>query len=99
MQFHRRLLLAVALHRCGQRAIRLQKAKSQLIGIKQPSNGGGTSDGRQGRALAIAMIASAYGQDYPVKPITWSTYAAGGPADLLARTVAAGMGDLLGSRS
>ena len=51
-------------------------------------------------ALAIAMIASAaYGQDYPVKPITLvNPYAAGGPADLLARTVAAGMGDLLGQQ-
>ena len=50
--------------------------------------------------LAIAMIASAaYGQDYPVKPITLvNPYAAGGPADLLARTVAAGMGDLLGQQ-
>ena len=51
-------------------------------------------------ALAIAMIASAaYGQDYPSKPITLvNPYAAGGPADLLARTVAAGMGDLLGQQ-
>ena len=51
-------------------------------------------------ALAIAMIASAaYGQDYPIKPITLvNPYAAGGPADLLARTVAAGMGDLLGQQ-
>ncbi|HZO46833.1 MAG TPA: tripartite tricarboxylate transporter substrate binding protein [Xanthobacteraceae bacterium] len=51
-------------------------------------------------ALAIAMIASAaYGQDYPVKPITLvNPYAAGGPADLLARTVAAGMNDLLGQQ-
>ncbi|MET0925194.1 MAG: tripartite tricarboxylate transporter substrate binding protein [Xanthobacteraceae bacterium] len=46
------------------------------------------------------MIASAaYGQDYPSKPITLvNPYAAGGPADLLARTVAAGMGDLLGQQ-
>jgi len=51
-------------------------------------------------ALAIAMIASAaYGQDYPVKPITLvNPYAAGGPADLLARTVAAGMNDLIGQQ-
>jgi len=51
-------------------------------------------------ALAIAMIASAaYGQDYPSKPITLvNPYAAGGPADLLARTVAAGMNDLLGQQ-
>jgi tripartite-type tricarboxylate transporter receptor subunit TctC len=51
-------------------------------------------------ALAIAMIASAaYGQDYPVKPITLvNPYAAGGPADLLARTVAAGMSDLVGQQ-
>jgi tripartite-type tricarboxylate transporter receptor subunit TctC len=51
-------------------------------------------------ALAIAMIASAaYGQDYPVKPITLvNPYAAGGPADLLARTIAAGMNDLIGQQ-
>jgi tripartite-type tricarboxylate transporter receptor subunit TctC len=51
-------------------------------------------------ALAVTMIASAaYGQDYPVKPITLvNPYAAGGPADLLARTVAAGMSDLLGQQ-
>ncbi len=51
-------------------------------------------------ALAIGMIASAaYGQDYPSKPITLvNPYAAGGPADLLARTVATGMSDLLGQQ-
>jgi tripartite-type tricarboxylate transporter receptor subunit TctC len=50
--------------------------------------------------LAIGLIGSAaYGQDYPTKPITLvNPYAAGGPADLLARTIAAGMTDLLGQQ-
>jgi tripartite-type tricarboxylate transporter receptor subunit TctC len=51
-------------------------------------------------SLAIGMIATvASGQDFPSKPITLvNPYAAGGPADLLARTVAAGMSDLLGQQ-
>jgi tripartite-type tricarboxylate transporter receptor subunit TctC len=50
--------------------------------------------------LAIGLIGSAaHGQDYPTKPITLvNPYAAGGPADLLARTIAAGMTDLLGQQ-
>jgi len=50
--------------------------------------------------FAIAMVATAArGQDYPTRPITLvNPYAAGGPADLLARTVAAGMSDLLGQQ-
>ena len=51
-------------------------------------------------SLAIGIVATAArGQDYPAKPITLvNPYAAGGPADLLARTVAAGMSDLLGQQ-
>jgi tripartite-type tricarboxylate transporter receptor subunit TctC len=51
-------------------------------------------------SLAIGLVATAASaQDFPSKPITLvNPYAAGGPADLLARTVAAGMSDLLGQQ-
>jgi tripartite-type tricarboxylate transporter receptor subunit TctC len=51
-------------------------------------------------ALILAALATAASaQDYPRSPITLvNPYAAGGPADLLARTVAAGMSDRLGQQ-
>ncbi len=50
-------------------------------------------------ALATLAAATAHAQDYPGKPITLvNPYAAGGPADLLARTVATAMSDLLGQQ-
>jgi len=51
-------------------------------------------------SLAMGFVATAAcGQDYPAKPITLvNPYAAGGPADLLARTVAGGMSELLGQQ-
>jgi tripartite-type tricarboxylate transporter receptor subunit TctC len=51
-------------------------------------------------ALAIGIFATASSaQDYPAKSITLvNPYAAGGPADLLARTIATGMSDLLGQQ-
>jgi tripartite-type tricarboxylate transporter receptor subunit TctC len=51
-------------------------------------------------SLAMGLVATAAsGQDYPTKPITLvNPYAAGGPADLLARTVAGGMSELLGQQ-
>ena len=51
-------------------------------------------------SLAMGLVATAAsGQDYPAKPITLvNPYAAGGPADLLARTVAGGMSELLGQQ-
>lgn len=56
------------------------------------------------KRLAIAILAAvsafagpAAAQSFPERPITLiNPYAAGGPADLLARTVAEGMGDILG---
>jgi tripartite-type tricarboxylate transporter receptor subunit TctC len=49
-------------------------------------------------SLAMGLVATAAcGEDYPAKPITLvNPYAAGGPADLLARTVAGSMSELLG---
>ena len=50
-------------------------------------------------ALASVMVAAtaALAQAYPERPITLiNPYAAGGPADVLARTVAEGMGSILG---
>ena len=53
----------------------------------------GIAGDRPGRARGIAR------RTIPPKPITLvNPYAAGGPADLLARTVAAGMSDLLGQQ-
>ncbi len=51
-------------------------------------------------SLAISLAATAAcAEDYPTRPITLvNPYAAGGPADLLARTVGAGMSDLLGQQ-
>jgi tripartite-type tricarboxylate transporter receptor subunit TctC len=47
--------------------------------------------------LSILPAGSAFGQSFPTKPVTLiNPYAAGGPADILARTVAAGMKDTLG---
>src|SRR5262245_66152081 len=44
-----------------------------------------------------AMTAHAQAQSFPDRPITLiNPYAAGGPADLLARTVADGMSEVLG---
>ncbi len=50
--------------------------------------------------LAFAACATlAQAQDYPRSPITLvNPYAAGGPADLLARTIAAGMSEQLGQQ-
>ncbi len=50
--------------------------------------------------LAFAACATlAQAQDYPKSPITLvNPYAAGGPADLLARTIAAGMSEQLGQQ-
>ena len=51
-------------------------------------------------ALAFTACATlAQAQDYPRSPITLvNPYAAGGPADLLARTIAAGMSEQLGQQ-
>ena len=51
-------------------------------------------------ALTLVVLPSAAGaQDYPRSPITLvNPYAAGGPADLLARTVATAMSDKLGQQ-
>jgi tripartite-type tricarboxylate transporter receptor subunit TctC len=53
-------------------------------------------------ATALALIAcatAAPAQDYPKSPVTLvNPYAAGGPADLLARTIAGSMSDLLGQQ-
>jgi tripartite-type tricarboxylate transporter receptor subunit TctC len=51
-------------------------------------------------ALALAVLPSAASaQDYPRSPITLvNPYAAGGPADLLARTIATAMSDRLGQQ-
>ena len=50
--------------------------------------------------LALAALTEAAGaQDYPVKPITLvNPYAAGGPADVLARTITTAMSELLGQQ-
>jgi tripartite-type tricarboxylate transporter receptor subunit TctC len=50
-------------------------------------------------ALATMMLSPAQAQDYPKSTITLvNPYAAGGPADLLARTIAAGMTERLGQQ-
>jgi tripartite-type tricarboxylate transporter receptor subunit TctC len=55
-------------------------------------------------AMALALSAfvaatAAHGQAYPANPITLvNPYAAGGPADVLARPIAAAMGDILGQQ-
>jgi tripartite-type tricarboxylate transporter receptor subunit TctC len=57
-----------------------------------------------GRSLAAALAfigwaTAAQAQDYPKSPVTLvNPYAAGGPADLLARTIAGSMSDLLGQQ-
>jgi tripartite-type tricarboxylate transporter receptor subunit TctC len=49
--------------------------------------------------LTALVAATARAQEYPSKPITLvNPYAAGGPADLLARTLATAMSDLLGQQ-
>jgi tripartite-type tricarboxylate transporter receptor subunit TctC len=55
---------------------------------------------RVAAALVLMVLASAASaQDYPRGPITLvNPYAAGGPADLLARTVATGMSERLGQQ-
>jgi len=54
-------------------------------------------------ALVIVVLATAtlsHAQSYPSSPIMLvNPYAAGGPADALARPLASAMGDSLGSRS
>jgi tripartite-type tricarboxylate transporter receptor subunit TctC len=57
------------------------------------------------RALAIAAglaalaLASAAAQDFPTRPVTMVVpYAAGGPADIVGRLAAAGMGEVLGQQ-
>lgn len=51
-----------------------------------------------GLAAALTLgVASAQAQDFPTKPITIiNPYSAGGPADLISRTIAEGMTKLLG---
>jgi tripartite-type tricarboxylate transporter receptor subunit TctC len=52
-------------------------------------------------ALLVSSLvaATASAQDFPARPITLvNPYAAGGPADLLARTIATGMSELLGQQ-
>jgi tripartite-type tricarboxylate transporter receptor subunit TctC len=86
----------------------LQNAKSQFIDIKEPGKLCKDID-REGfmgairlwcALLVTGMIATAASaQDFPTRPITLvNPYAAGGPADLLARTIATGMSDLLGQQ-
>jgi tripartite-type tricarboxylate transporter receptor subunit TctC len=54
-------------------------------------------------ALAIGVLATAtlsHAQSYPSSPIMLvNPYAAGGPADVLARPLASAMGTVWGSRS
>jgi tripartite-type tricarboxylate transporter receptor subunit TctC len=92
----------------------LQNPKSQFIDLKgrrQASANAPSTVARRGgstmlracvsaAALAITVLGTAAGaQDYPRGPITLvNPYAAGGPADLLARTVASGMSDRLGQQ-
>lgn len=57
---------------------------------------------RTARALAVGLLAllpvgGAFGQSFPARPVSLiNPYAAGGPADILARTIAAGMEAPLG---
>jgi tripartite-type tricarboxylate transporter receptor subunit TctC len=47
----------------------------------------------------VAATAASHAQTYPANPIMLvNPYAAGGPADVLARPIAAAMGDILGQQ-
>ena len=82
----------------------LQRSLIQIIvSLRERGRGAGgwelTDMWRALIALASVMVAAtaALAQAYPERPITLiNPYAAGGPADVLARTVAEGMGSILG---
>lgn len=83
------------------------RASGLLLGFPKipgatPVKNGGNRMLRQPLALGAALALSATvatAQDYPTKPITMMMpYAAGGPGDIVTRTVGAGMSKVLGKQ-